>query len=82
MNKMGPTFWKRKGVGARKGRMTELSTPKNYKGVQGWVLMTDLYPNKEFHNFEEFEAYDSKAKSMAEARKAKKTPKKTEETEE
>ena len=75
MNKMGQTFWKRKGVGARKGRQTELATPKNYGGIRGWVMICDTYPDKEFHDFKEFEAYDKKVKSMAEARAKKKQTK-------
>ena len=81
MNRMGKLFWKRKGVGSRKGRMTQLVNPQNYQGAKGWVMIAEKYPDKEFHDFEEFQAYEQKLNRLAEAR-AKKTTKKTSEPKE
>lgn len=82
MNRMGKLFWKRKGVGARKGRMTQLVNPQNYQGSKGWVMISDKYPDKEFHDYKEFQAHEAKLERLAEARAAKKAPKKTEVSEE
>ena len=54
---MGNRFYKRKGVGSRKGRMAGIVNPQNYTVMNGWVLMCTDYPDKEFNSYKDYLQY-------------------------